>query len=109
VEEVRKEHYYDSSSKMHHERTTHDVEHILEENADHRSHGNNGFSKERTFRKIGSIPMLLLNEAFKEGINPLDGSPEAEKWVRKLMAENPKFMTVDAIDSGKTKRGIIIK
>lgn len=88
---------YDHSTKMHHRRVTADVEHTIEENNDIRNNGRNGFSPERTFRKIGSIPMIFLNEAIKEGINPLDGSPEAEKWVKKFLQDNPKFMTVDAL------------
>lgn len=104
-----REHHYDPSARTHHERVTLDVEPILEDNKVHRTAGTNGFSKDRTFRKIGSIPMLLLNEAYKIGINPLDGSPEALAWVRKTLEENPAFRTVDSIDSGKSRRGLIIK
>jgi hypothetical protein len=102
---VRKVYDYDVHTKMHHERTIMDVESIVDENTDVRNNGNNGFSKERNFRKIGSIPMLLLNEAFKEGINPMDGSPEADKWLRKFLQANPKFMTVDRLKTNKV--GII--
>jgi hypothetical protein len=41
----------------------------------------------------------------KQGINPLDGSPEADKWVRKFLETNPKFMTVSALKTNKV--GII--
>ena len=102
----RRDTHYDQATGVHTVRVTHDVEHILENNLAHRNAGNNGFSKERTFRKIGSIPMHLLNEAFNEGINPLDGSPEAEKWIKNYLRDNPKFMTVDAI---KTNREHIVK
>ena len=82
------------------------MESVLEENAVHRSAGNNGFSRERTFRKIGSIPMIMLDDAFRQGINPMDGSPEGQKWVMKLLADNPKLRTVDYL---KTQRKHILK
>lgn len=84
-----------------HQKVTFNVEHVIENNLVHKNAGNNGFSKERTFRKIGSIPMHLLNEAFKKGINPLDGSPEGQKWIKDYLRDNPKFMTVDAINSNR--------
>jgi hypothetical protein len=89
-----------------HQRVTHDIEHIVENNLVHKVAGNNGFGPTRNFRKIGSIPMHLLNEAFKKGINPLDGSPEGQKWIKKYLQENKKFMTVDTI---KTNRKHIVK
>lgn len=102
---IRRDHLFDGVN--HRERITADVEHIVENNKVHKRAGNNGFSKERTFRKIGSIPLVLYNEAFRQGINPMDGSPEAEKWVRKMLEENPAFRTVDNINSNAGKRHII--
>ena len=103
---VRRTYDYDSSTKLHRERATADVEHIVEDALVHKNAGNNGWSKERTFRKIGSIPMHLLNEAFNQGINPLDGSEDAKKWVTRFLQDNPKFMTVDRL---KTNKAGIIK
>lgn len=104
---VRKEHY-DHNEKKLFIQTIEDVEPILEENAIHRAAGNNGFSKERTFRKIASIPLILVEKWMREdGVNvfKLRGE-EGEKYIRRKLAENPKLMTVNAL---KTDRKHIIR
>jgi hypothetical protein len=80
---------------------TEDVESVLEDNAEERNSGRNGFSVERSFRKIGSIPLIMLDDAFRKGINPFNGSPEGQKWIREFLQNNPKLMTVDRLKTAK--------
>ncbi len=76
-----------------------DIEPVLDENAYARNHqGNNGYGKSRVWRKIGSIPMIVVEQILREkGVNILDGSPEADKYIRKFLDDNYKFRTVDKI------------
>lgn len=75
-----------------------DVEPLLNENHADRTSGNNGYSQFRTLRRIGSIPMIFIEKVMNErGINLLDGSPDAQKELRKLLHEYPAFKTVDKI------------
>lgn len=76
-----------------------DIEPVLEENAYARNHqGNNGYGKSRLWRKIGSIPCIVVEKILREkGINILDGTPESDKYVREFLQKNPKFMTVNKL------------
>lgn len=76
-----------------------DIESVLDENAYARNHqGNNGFGKSRVWRKVGSIPCVVVEQILREkGVNILDGSPEADKYIRKFLDDNYKFRTVDKI------------
>jgi len=75
-----------------------DVEPLLEENHADRTSGNNGYSKSRVWRRIGSIPNIVIDEYMrKTGTNLLDGSPDAQKGLRKLLQEHYKFRTVDKL------------
>jgi hypothetical protein len=77
---------------------TEDVEPLLDENAGLRNSGVNGFSKSRNWRKIGSIPCVIVEKILREhGVNILDGSPEAQKYIRKFLNNNKKLMTVDRL------------
>jgi len=91
-------HFDRADNKMYIQRVE-DIEPLLDENAYARNHqGNNGFGKSRNWRKIGSIPMIIVEKALREeGVNILDGSPEADRWVRKFLDDNYKFRTVDKI------------
>lgn len=75
-----------------------DVEPLLDENAAIRNSGMNGFSPSRNWRKIGSIPCVVVEKILREhGVNIMDGSPEAQKYVRRFLENNKKLMTVDKI------------
>ena len=75
-----------------------DIEPVLEENLAHRNAGNNGYGKSRNWRKIGSIPCIVVEKILREhGVNIMENSPEAEKYIRKFLQLNPKFMTVDKL------------
>lgn len=75
-------------------RKTEDVEPLLEELAHERGMGNQGWSKGRTWRKMGSIPNLEIERILREeGINLLQNTPETQKRIRRYFAENPKLST----------------
>jgi hypothetical protein len=75
-----------------------DVEPLLDENHADRTSGNNGYSASRVWRRIGSIPNIFVEQAMKEtGINVFDGSPDAQKVLRKILEDNYRFRTVDKI------------
>jgi len=75
-----------------------DVEPLLDENHADRTSGNNGYSAGRTWRRIGSIPMIFIEKVMNEtGINLLDGSPDAQRELRRLLQENYRFRTVEKI------------
>jgi hypothetical protein len=71
---------------------------LLEMNAAERAHGHNGYGKSRQWRKIASIPCIVIDKILREhGVNILDGSPEAEKYMMKFLRRNPKFLTVNKL------------
>lgn len=74
-----------------------DVEPYLNQNAVERSMGHNGFTRGRTMRKIADIPLNVLVMWMREdGTNYFQMGPqEKQKWLRRKILENPKFMTVD--------------
>lgn len=73
---------------------TENVEPLLEELAHERSMGNAGWSKDRTWRKMGSIPNTEIDRILREeGINLLHNTPEAQARVRLYFLENPKLST----------------
>jgi hypothetical protein len=79
-------------------RRSENIEALLEENNDARNNGTNGYGKSRLWRKIGSIPCIVVEKILREhGVNILDGSPEAEKYTMEFLQKNPKFMTVDKL------------
>lgn len=53
-----------------------------------------GYSKSRLWRKIGSIPLIVIDKWFREGFNALENSPEARKELRRRLNEHNKFRTV---------------
>lgn len=76
---------------------------ILEENYVRRMNANNGFTQKRMFRLIGSIPVTEELKARQMGID-LDDPHEVYKYFGK----NPDYLSVNAIDTGKSGK-IIIK
>lgn len=97
--EFDSEYIFDHTEKKMFIRRSEDIEPLLDENAYARNHqGNNGFGKTRNWRKIGSIPMIFVEKILREhGVNILDGTPEANRYIRKFLDENYKFRTVDKI------------
>ena len=75
-------------------RTVEDMEPLLEELAHERGMGNAGWSKGRTWRKMGSIPNVMIEKVLREeGINMMQDTPEAKARIRRFFAENPKLST----------------
>ena len=76
---------------------------VLEQNYVEKMNSNNGFSKQRLFRKIASIPDVAHMKAYQDGYNLDD-----PKDLRRFLSDNPDYMTVDKIDTGRSGK-IIIK
>jgi len=77
---------------------TEDVEGHIDDVTGQRNHMDNGWSQKRNFRKIGSIPMIIVEKTLREkGINLMENSPEAQKEARKILNEMNKFRTVDKL------------
>lgn len=75
-------------------RKTEDVEPLLDELAMERGLGNNGWSTTRTWRKMGSIPMLEVERILREeGINLMQNTPETQKRIQRYFRDNPKLST----------------
>jgi len=73
-----------------------DVEPVIEEVTEFRNNVDNGFSDGRQWRKIGSIPLVVVEHVLRtRGINLMEDSPEARKEVKKILNEFSKFRTVD--------------
>ena len=65
----------------------------------------NGFTEERSFRRIGSIP---INEWHKMGFSKIEDRAERELKMRKYLQENPQYRTVGAIKHDNANDGHII-
>jgi hypothetical protein len=72
---------------------------VLEQNYVEKMNANNGFSKERMFRKIASIPDVAHLKAHQDGFN-LDDVTD----LRRFLADHPEYMTVNAINTGASGR-----
>lgn len=75
---------------------------ILDDNFVRKMNANNGFSKGRLFRQIGSVPLVAWMKAHQEGWN-LDDQNE----LRRYLAQNPEYMTVQGVDTGRDGRTIV--
>lgn len=76
---------------------------VLEQNYVEKMNAGNGWSKERMFRKIASIPVVAQFKASQDGYD-LDNKADLQRFLN----DNPDYMTVNAIDTGATGH-IIIK
>ena len=76
---------------------------VLEQNYVAKMNTNNGFSKQRLFRKIASIPDVANLKAYQDGYNLDD-----PKDFRRFLSDNPEYMTVEAINTGASGH-IIVK
>jgi hypothetical protein len=75
---------------------------VLEQNYVEKMNANNGFTKERLFRKIGSVPDVAHLKAVQDGYNMDD-----VRDVRRFFADNPDYLCVNAINTGATGHIII--
>jgi hypothetical protein len=77
-------------------RRVEDVEPIIDEVTEYRNATNNGFSKSKNFRKIGSIPAIIIHQwLIERGIDLM--AKGNEKYVRQALNEMTKFRTVDKV------------
>lgn len=73
---------------------TEDVEPIIESVTEERNNRRNGFGKSKNWRKIGSIPLIVVHQwLIEKGIDLM--APGNEKYVRQALNEMSKFRTVD--------------
>ena len=83
---------------------TQDYVPTITENAWLQLNGGNGWTKDRTMRKVAQIPTLALQIAKDEGWD-LDDQNELRRWL----AMHPEFMTVKALKTQGGNANIIIK
>ncbi len=76
---------------------------VLEQNYVEKMNANNGFSKQRLFRKIGSIPIAAQLQAIQDGWDMDD-----PQQIYKYFGKEPDYLSVKAIDTGKSGK-IIVK
>jgi len=92
------EQHFDHSNGILYTKRSEDVEPLLDELAEERNSGRNGFSVGRNYRKIGSIPLIEVERVLREkGINLMANTKEAHAEVKKYLAEHKKFMSVDKL------------
>lgn len=84
---------FDASGNKLHRVRIQNVEPLIGEIRAAKNENPNGFTKDRTMRRIGEVPMILVAEMMKQGINPLQKGNE--KAVLRFLNENSKFRTVD--------------
>ena len=75
---------------------------VLEQNFVEKMNANNGFSKQRLFRKIASVPDVAMLKACQDGYNLDD-----VKDLKRFLNDNPDYMTVERIDTGASGKIII--
>lgn len=83
---------------------TQDYVPTITENAWHKVHGNNGWTKDRTMRRVAQVPVLALQLAKDAGWN-LDDKHELRRWL----SMHPEFMTVKAFKTEGGSANIIVK
>lgn len=75
-------------------RRVEDVEPVIDDAAAFRNDTRNGFSKSGNWRKIGSLPLIVVEQWLREkGIDLM--APGNEKYVRQALNDMNKFRTVD--------------
>lgn len=75
-------------------RRVEDVEPVIDDAAAFRNGTRNGFSKSGNWRKIGSLPLIVVEQWLREkGIDLM--APGNEKYVRQALNDMNKFRTVD--------------
>ena len=87
--------------------TTYDAAIVRSMAAYEREFGNNGFSKERTHRAIGEIPLPVFLEMQAQAQER--GEELTGKDLKEYLRQNSNFMTVRAIKTHGGNPNIIIK
>ena len=77
-------------------RRSEDVEPVIDDVTAFKNSSRNGFTASKNFRKIGSIPLIVIHQWLTEkGIDLMD--PANEKHIRQALNEMTKFRTVDKV------------
>ena len=76
---------------------------ILEQNYVEKMNSNNGFTEQRMFRKIASVPVVAQLQATEDGYD-LDDPKDLYRFLR----DNPEYMTVERLVSTR-QHNIIVK
>jgi hypothetical protein len=80
--------YDDATDKVHHTRTE-DVEPVMDDLRLEQAMNPGGWNASRTWKKVGSIPLIVMDQWFAEGFNAL--APGNEKEVVKRLQAMPKL------------------
>ena len=98
VPDPRKSDYiFDHSTGLLHIKHEEDVEPVIDHVQESKGLNRNGWSKSRNWRKIGSIPLIIVEQVLREkGINIMQNTPEARKEVRRILNEFNKFRVPDS-------------
>ena len=86
------EHYlFDNKGRSMQIARVHDVEPLLDEIREANNEGRNGWSKSRLWRRVGTVPMVIVQQEMLKGNNLLNGSEDARKWVTRWLKQNSGF------------------
>jgi len=80
---------YDRDSDKIYHRRVEDVEPVLDDLRLEQHMNPGGWNASRTWKKVGSIPLVILDQWFAEGFNAL--APGNEKEVMKRLQAMPKL------------------
>lgn len=86
---------YDHNSRVLKVLRVQDIESHIEEVKQAKLDNPKGTSKSKVWRRIGSIPCIVVDKWLSEGFNPFENSPEARRELRRRLNEFSKFRTVD--------------
>jgi hypothetical protein len=88
--------HYDHNTNTYYIQHIEDVEPIIDDVKAYSEASRNGFSKSGNWRKIGSIPLIVVEQVLREeGINLMGHQPHELKRAKRWLNENTKFRTVD--------------
>ena len=80
--------YDRDAGKVHHRRVE-DVEPVMDDLRLEQAMNPGGWNASRTWKKVGSIPLIILDQWFAEGFNAL--APGNEKEVMRRLQAMPKL------------------
>jgi bacterioferritin (cytochrome b1) len=105
---IREDANYDPRTDTYTYNKVQDITEHLESNLEEQVNGINGWTEERTMRKIGSItPMAFYKWYLKNKIADLSNVDKQAELV-KFLESNPQFRTVDKLKHDTANQGNII-
>lgn len=91
---------YDHNTDTFYLQITEDVEPLLDHLAEQRAHQDPNYYKKSParWRKIGELPLIIIDQWLREGFNAFENSDEARTELkRRLTGPYKKFMAVDRL------------